>query len=132
MWRENLTRDFAIGGGSVIRTHGALSHTGFAVPPLRPLGHTSIGGDFILLRQATLGDQYTALLQIHSGMIWAFQKILGGELGIRTLDTVFTACSFSRRVPSTARPTLRSCNWLYYSTSYIRRAIFLVRFATLL
>ena len=31
---------------------------------------------------------------------------LGGDGGIRTLDTLFKVCSFSKRVPSAARPRL--------------------------
>ena len=32
----------------------------------------------------------------------------GGDGGIRTLDTLFKVCSFSKRVPSAARPRLHA------------------------
>lgn len=36
-----------------------------------------------------------------------FFELSGGDGGIRTLDTLFKVCSFSKRVPSAARPRLR-------------------------
>ena len=33
-------------------------------------------------------------------------ELFGGDGGIRTLDTLFKVCSFSKRVPSAARPRL--------------------------
>src|ERR1700679_3916544 len=34
------------------------------------------------------------------------RRVVGGDGGIRTLDTLFKVCSFSKRVPSAARPHL--------------------------
>ena len=38
----------------------------------------------------------------------AFKLLSGGDDGIRTHDTLFKVCSFSKRVPSAARPRLHA------------------------
>ncbi len=40
----------------------------------------------------------------------------GGDGGIRTLDTLFKVCSFSKRVPSAARPRLHRLDMPYAVT----------------
>ena len=48
------------------------------------------------------------------GTLW--EKRGGGDGGIRTLDTLFKVCSFSKRVPSAARPRLHRLDMPYALT----------------
>ena len=54
----------------------------------------------IVTRAPVLKHKWRA---IRPAAVWA-----GGDGGIRTLDTLFKVCSFSKRVPSAARPRLHA------------------------
>ena len=56
-----------------------------------------------------------------------FRRWNGGDGGIRTLDTLFKVCSFSKRVPSAARPRLHRPDMPYVMARRKSLMTFIVR-----